>query len=187
VSVLIRQAHPGPDVPPYSSFEEKMYDAERYQEDEDIPWPVLVDDLAGSVHQVYGGLSDPSYLIDADGYVSFYNMWTYAPAQHKAITSLIWQSERGIVQGGIDHTPYLQPALTVGWRGLRRGLMQSFTDLETAAPGIGVTLWLGYQLRALLAPFTMRARPLPAPVKAAPAIAGLFLLGRWLRRSDNNQ
>ncbi len=79
VDVLIRQAHPGPDVPPYKSFNQKMYDAHRYKQDDGIPWTVLADDLQGTVHQVYGGLADPTYLIDADGRVAYYDMWTHAP------------------------------------------------------------------------------------------------------------
>ena len=68
--MLVRQAHPGPRVPPYRSLEQKLQDAHSYQRDEGIPWPVLVDDLAGTVHQVYGRLADPTYLIDADGRVA---------------------------------------------------------------------------------------------------------------------
>ena len=79
VDVLIRQAHPDPGVRPYRTFDEKLRDAQRYKQDEGIPWPVLVDDLEGTVHQVYGGLTDPTYLIDADGRVAYYTMWTHAP------------------------------------------------------------------------------------------------------------
>ncbi|MDQ4076426.1 MAG: hypothetical protein M3220_09295, partial [Chloroflexota bacterium] len=174
VDVLIRQAHPGPTVRPYDNFDEKMQDGYRYQQEEGIPWPVLVDDVPGTVHQVYGGLADPTYLIDADGRVAFYNMWTYAPTLHKAIEALLRRGGHGVVQGGIDHIPYLLPAMTDGWRGLRRGLPQSFIDIETAAPLMGSSIWLGYQMRALLAPLTLRARPLPTPVKAGLALGAVY-------------
>jgi hypothetical protein len=175
--VVIRQAHPGPEVPPYQSFEQKMRDAYRYQREEAIPWPILVDDLAGVIHQVYGGLADPTYLIDIDGRVAFYNMWTYAPALHEALEELLAQGGRGVVKGGVDRTPYLLPAMADGWRGLQRGLWQSYTDLETAAPGMGAGLWLGYQLRPLTAPLALRAEPLPAPLKfGLTAIAAALLI-----------
>ncbi len=177
---MIRQAHPGPDVPAYHTFEEKIQDGHDYQHEDRIGWPVLVDDLAGTVHQVYGGLADPTYLVDAEGRVAFYNMWTYGPALHEAIEALLAQGGRGVVRGGIDHTPYLLPALTDGWRGLRRGLPQSYTDLMTASPGMASMLWLSYQVRPLLAPFTLRAEPLPAPVKLGLAVGAGLLLARWL-------
>src|SRR3954453_9174599 len=79
VDVMVRQAHPGPRVPAYHTFEEKLRDARRYVEEEQIPWGVLVEDLEGTVHQTYGELADPTYLIDSDGRAAFYNMWPDAP------------------------------------------------------------------------------------------------------------
>jgi len=190
VDVLARQAHPGPAAPPYRSLERKVEDAARYQREEGIPWPVLVDDLAGTVHQVYGSMADPTYLIDADGRVAYYNMWTYAPSLDKAIAALLAQGERGVVAGDIDHVPHLSPAMTDGWKGIRRGLPQSFTDLETAAPGMASGIWLGYQLRPLLAPLTLRTTPLPAPARRALTLAlvsgvgGALVAGARRRRRD---
>jgi hypothetical protein len=166
VDVVIRQAHPGPGAPAYETMEQKMADAERYQEEEGVPWVILVDDLEGTVHQTYGGLADPSYLLDADSRVAFYNLWTHAPTLHEAIGDLLAQGGRGVVDGGADALPHLLPALTTGWRGLRRGFPQSLLDLETASPGAGVATWLGYQMRPLLAPVTQRAKPLSPAAKA---------------------
>lgn len=185
VDVLIRQAHPGPGVRPYHSFEEKATDARRYKEDEGIPWPVLVDDLEGTVHQVYSGLADPTYLIDADGKVAYYTMWTHAPNLNGAIAALLHQGGRGVVNGGIDHVMHLLPSMTDGWKGIRRGLPQSYTDLETAAPGMGSGIWLGYQLRPVLAPLTLRSEPLPPAGRAGVtlgAVAAAILVIRALRR-----
>jgi len=159
-----------------------MRDAELYKRDEAIPWEVVVDDLDGTVHQVYGALADPTYLIDDDGRVAYYNMWTHAPTLHMAVEGLLDQDERGVVRSGRDRTPHFLPAMTMGWRALRRGLPQSLIDIETAGPGTGVGAWLGYRLHPVLAPITQRATPLPAPVKLALAIgaaATLLPLARW--------
>ncbi len=140
---------------------------------------MLVDDLAGTTHQVYGGLADPIYLLDADGHVAFYNMWAHVPTVHAAIQGLLQKAGRGIVGNGVDRTPHMLASLTDGWKGLRKGLPQSLTDIETAAPTLGVSAWLGHQLRPLLAPLTLRDTPLPAPVKAGLTIgaAALFMFG----------
>lgn len=179
MDVLVRQAHPGPGFPAYRDMEQKLRDARAYAAEEGIPWAVVADDLEGTVHRAYGGMSDPTYLIDADGRAAYYNMWTHAPTLHTAIEALLAQGGRGVVGGGLDRTPHMAAALTDGWRGLRRGLPQSLTDIETAGPGTGTGTWLGYQLKPLLAPLTLRAAPLPAPARtalAASALAG-FALG----------
>lgn len=174
IDIVIRQAHPGPNARPYHTFEQKLHDAERYKREEGIPWPVLVDDLEGTVHQAYGGLADPTYLIDRDGRVAFYNLWTHAPTLYEAITALMRQGGRGVVRGGIDPMLHVLPALTDGWNGIRRGLPQSVIEMELAAPGSGIGLWLGHKLRPVLAPVTLRARPLPASARLGLA-AGLGL------------
>jgi hypothetical protein len=180
LDVLVRQAHPGPAVPPYSSATQKQRDAEAYQQVENIPWPVLVDDLGGSVHQRYGALADPSYVIDAGGHVAYYLHWSNAPTLHQAIGTLVAQSGRGVVLGGENRFPHVGAAFTAGWKGLRRGLPQSSIDMETSLPGSAVLPWLGYQLRPLLAPLTLRARPLDPQVRAllyagTGALAGALL------------
>ena len=183
VDVVVRQAHPGPAEPPYARFEQKMADATAYQREEGIPWPVLVDDLEGTVHQAYGTLADPTYLVDTEGRVSYYNMWTHAPVLHEAIAALLSQGGRGVVLGeGIDRTPHLLPSMTDGWKGLRRGLPQSFWDMETAAPPVASLTWLGHQLRPVLAPLTLRAEPLPAAVKLGLVLGAAALIALGVRR-----
>lgn len=184
VDVLVRQAHPGPGVAPYHSDESKLQDGRRYQEEEQISWPVVVDNLKGTVHQAYGGLFDPTYLIDLDGRVAFYCLWTHVPTLHEAIAELLQRGGAGVVHGGIDASPHVLPALTAGWRGIERGLWQSFFDLESAAPGMASALWLGQRLQPALAPLTQRARPLPPLAQAALWASATALIGAlWRRRS----
>jgi hypothetical protein len=183
VEVLVRQGHPGPEVPCYGDFEQKLRDGYRYKELENVPWTVLVDDVRGTVHQAYGSLADPTYLIDNDGRVAYYNVWTHVPTLFRAVQALLARGGRGVVLGGVDRKPHFGATLTNGWPALRRGLPQSAVDLETSVPLSAALPWLGYQLRPLLAPLTLRARPLPRAAKAAlgAAAAGVVLLG--LRRA----
>ena len=153
-----------------------MNDGRRYKEDDGVPYTVLVDDLVGTVHQVYGGLADPTYLIDADGRVSFYNMWTHAPTLHEAIEELFAQGGRGVVKGGTDRIPHLLATIADGWHGLRRGFPQSAVELELASPGMASGPFLGYQIRSLLAPIALRATPLPPAAKVGLAVGGAALL-----------
>jgi len=185
VEVLIRQAHPGPGVEAYNSFERKMEDARRYAEEEGIPWMVAVDDVEGKVHQVYGSLTNAAYLIDSTGRVSFYSLWTNVPALNTAIGELMKQERRGVVADGIDRRPRLIPVLAHGWPAIRRGLPQSYIDLETTIPGSATVLWLGWLAKGWLEESANRiderperafgARVLPAAAVAAGAVGGAML------------
>ncbi len=185
--MFLRQAHPGPGARPYRDHGQKVADARRYAREESIPWSVLVDDLDGTVHQVYGGLADPTYLIDADGRVAFYCMWTHGPSLYRAIQALLRQECRGVVRGGVDRVPHVAHAITDGWRALERGRPQSVTDLLVASPPLPPLLWLGSKLRPVLRPLTQRARPLPAGALAlglgALLVVGLGLGWRASQRS----
>lgn len=172
----------------YADFKSKMRDAERYRREEQIPWRIAVDSLDGATHRAYGSMADPSYLIDQDGRVSFYNQWTHVPTLYKAIRSLLAQSGTGSVQGGIDHVMHLAPAMTAGWPSIQRGLPQSYIELETAVPSMGASLWLGYKLRSILAPITQREKPLPGRTKVALAAIGIgaaVLIGKRLYSRSN--
>lgn len=167
IDVIIRQAHPGPGALPYATSDEKLEDARFYKRHLDIPWMVLADDLEGTAHQVYGGLSDPAYLIGSDGRVSHYNVWTNAPTLDAALGELERNGWTGTAKGATSMLPQLLAATTFGWPALRRGLPDSYIDLETACPGLATTAWLGYRLRALLARLASRSRPLPSLLRLA--------------------
>jgi hypothetical protein len=163
-----------------------MNDGERYKQDDGIPYPVLVDDLEGTVHQVYGGLADPAYLIDADGRVAFYNMWTHAPTLHEAIEELFNQGGRGVVKGGTDRIPHLLSTIADGWHGLRRGFPRSAVELELSMPGMASGPFLGYQIRPLLAPIALRATPLPVSAKIGLGLGAAALLFLGVRALTRN-
>ena len=166
VDVLVRQAHPGPSEPAYASDEQKVADAERYRRSEQIPWPVVVDDVEGTVHRSYGGSANSSYLIGTDGRVSFCAPVTGAHRLHRALEELMAGSGRRVVSGGIDLVPHLLTTFTEGWRALERGRPQSTDDLSRALPGSVALLLLGRAMRPVLAPWALGARPLPGRTRA---------------------
>ncbi len=98
---------------------------------------------------------------------------------------MVRQGGRGVAKDGIDHVMHMLPAMTDGWRGLRRGLPQSLIEIETAGPGTGTGPWLGYQIRPVLAPVTLRAKPLPTSAKLAlGAGAAAIAFTIWRRATD---
>ena len=191
---MIRQAHPGPGVEAYRTFGQKRRDAESFSREDNWSYPVLIDDVEGSTHQVYGGLADPTYLIDADGRVSFYCMWTHAPTLHSALVELLRQNTRGVAMGGVHKRPHMAASITDGWRGLRRGLPRSFVELEVAAPTVATMTFAGHLAKPLLAPITLRSRPLPPTAKfglvaaaAISAAAGLAIAKNKLASANGRK
>ena len=169
----MRQAHPGPGVEPHSIAAQKHRDAHAYVREHAVPWPVLVDELDGTVHRQYALLPDPSFLIGADGRIAFIDYWTHAPTLHRAIERLFEMGGNGVV--GESRTMRPLATITDGWPALRRGLPQSFLELETAGPGFASSVWLGYLLRGVLAPLARRGTPLPVHQMVALAAAAVAL------------
>ncbi len=191
VDIIVRQAHPGERRGPYRRYDQKLDDAREYQRAEAIPWPVLVDDLAGTTHLAYGGMSDPIYLIDATGRVSFYNMWAHIPSLKTAIDELLNRDAQsapgGPVAGGIDRVPHLTASFVNGWHGLRRGGWGAVLDYELGTPGASTLTFLGNLAKPLLAPLALRTDPLSVPSKLALGgglIGAGILLARTIRRRD---
>ena len=186
VDIIIRQAHPGELRGAYRNYEEMLADARAYKRDEGIKWPVLADDYEGTVHRTYSReMADPSFLIDSEGRVAFYCMWTHAPTLKKAIDELLEQGGRGApVAGGIDQKPHLFASFVDGYRGIRRGGKRGVREYITGGLGAGILTILGNKAKPVLAPLTLRAEPLPASAKVALGGGSLggAALAAWLLR-----
>ena len=124
-----------------------------------MPWPLVVDDYQGTVHRQYAGeMTDPTFLIDADGTIAFYNMWTHGPTLKRAIDALLAQDGRNTVLGGIDRTPHLLASFADGYRGPRRGGRRAVLEYDLGAGGAGTLSFLGQKIAALRA-LALDARP----------------------------
>lgn len=170
VDILIRQAHPGELRGPYRNYQEKLEEAREYKRDEGIEWPVLVDDYQGTVHRTYSReMADPSFLIDSEGRVAFYCMWTHAPSLKRAIDELLERDGRGApVAGGIDRKPHLLASFVDGYRGISRGGKRGVREYITGGLGAGILTFLGSKAKPVLAPIALRATPLFGSARRPP-------------------
>jgi hypothetical protein len=180
LDIFIRQAHPGPMVPAYRSFDQKMHDARTYRDSEELPWPVLVDDLEGRVHQAYGLLPNPAYVLSSEGRIAFYDLWSHAPTVFRALEDLTKPEGACVVRGGMDRMPHVLTYLVNGWPGLARGLPQSYADLEEAVPGLARSIRIGYKLRPVLGTLAMRAKPFPVTSRDIALGASVYLGAKLL-------
>lgn len=143
---------------------------------------MVVDEIEGTMHQVYGGLADPALLIDAEGRIAYAALWTHVPRLHRAIATLLSQGGSGVVRPGVSRRPQVGPTVTDGWRAIQRGAPQSARELNRLLPGSSAVLRMGRRLRWLLAPITLRSAPIPRSVSVTIALGLVTILGLYRRR-----
>jgi hypothetical protein len=105
--VYVREAHPGDELPPHRSIDDKMHAAELLRDEEDLGMPILLDELSGKVHRKYGSMPNPSFLVDKSGRIAFRSLSSRPSSLRTAIEELIEiQEERdtdhAIVNDGED-------------------------------------------------------------------------------------
>lgn len=77
--VYIREAHPGEIYGPHTSMEQKLAHARAFREQRQIKRPILVDDLQGTAHHLYGLVPNMTYVIARGGRILFRSDWTDPP------------------------------------------------------------------------------------------------------------
>ena len=71
VLLYVREAHPGENYPQPTTYEEKIEHARLMRASYELPWPVAVDSIGGTLHQDLATKPNSAYLIDAQGNVVF--------------------------------------------------------------------------------------------------------------------
>lgn len=98
--VYTREAHPGEHVPAHRSFEAKLAAARRLRDEVGLRRPILVDDLAGTVHESYGLLPNMSFVLARGGQILYKAMWTSAAR----IGEYLERMKRS--RGGVGYSPF---------------------------------------------------------------------------------
>ncbi len=76
LTIYVREPHPGENYGPHKNFEQKLEFARECRDLDGIVNPVLVDDLGGTVHQLYGVLPNMVYIVSKEGRIVYKAMWT---------------------------------------------------------------------------------------------------------------
>jgi peroxiredoxin len=183
--VYVREAHPGDELPAHESMDDKLSAAELLRDEDELEMPILLDELSGKVHRKYGGMPNPSFLIDRSGRVAFRSLASRPRALRVAIEELLEVQEsrdtdHAIVNDGEDSAlPPLKSFLHVQ-RALERGggdAVDNFRE-EMGLPG-RIALTGGRLAR----PVVENPRTSVATAAAVLGVAGLGLwVGVQLRR-----
>jgi hypothetical protein len=84
-----REAHPGQNHGAHTSMEQKLAYAREFREQCHVERPILVDDLSGTIHRLYGELPNMMYLIGRGGRILFRSNWTDAPTIEMMLNYLV--------------------------------------------------------------------------------------------------
>ena len=75
-TIYVREPHPGENYGPHKDFEQKLEFARQCRDQDGIENPLLVDDLEGTVHRLYGVLPNMVYIVSKEGRIVYKAMWT---------------------------------------------------------------------------------------------------------------
>jgi hypothetical protein len=89
--IYVREAHPDtfPDHPAHRTYEQKLQHARDLQYKFDTPRTILVDDLDGGVHRIWGGMPNMSWVIDHTGRVAYKAGWTVVADLRAALEDVL--------------------------------------------------------------------------------------------------
>ena len=117
---------PEPTFPRTTPCDDKRRAAQLLREQEQIEFPILIDELGGEVHRKYGALPNAAFLIDKSGRIAYRSLASHGPSLGAALEELLErQKEDGldhvIVHGGEDAiAPPLKTFLNA-YRAIERG------------------------------------------------------------------
>ncbi len=69
ITLYVREAHPNEAHSQPETLEKKRVHAREYEARDDIPWPVVVDDIDGTLHRKLGAEPNTAYVVDEHGVV----------------------------------------------------------------------------------------------------------------------
>ena len=132
-----REAHPGENYPAHRSVEQKLAQARAFKEVLKVDRSILVDDLAGTAHKLYGSLPNMTYLISRGGRVLFRSDWTDPPTIEDAINYML--NSRARRREGLRLAPFYTEFVGYRWNdpakfqeGLARAGQQAVDDFSRA-------------------------------------------------------
>jgi len=137
VFLYTREAHPGENYPAHRSFEQKLEHARAFKAEFNVERPILVDDLTGTAHKLYGSLPNMTYLIGRGGRVLFRADWTDPRTIEYAINYVL--NSRARRREGLRLAPFYAEFVGYRWNdpgkfqeGLVRAGQQAVDDFDRA-------------------------------------------------------
>lgn len=88
-TIYVREPHPGENYGPHRTWEQKLRFAQDCREQDGVQTRLLVDDLEGTVHCLYGSMPNMIYVVDKNGRIAYKAMWTDHEEIAEVLTNLV--------------------------------------------------------------------------------------------------
>lgn len=129
--LYVREAHPGQHISAHRDDTQKVAAARRVVDEEREGRTIIVDDLAGTAHQLYGAMPNTVHIIDAGGVVAFRALWNDPPTVEEALRKVLGGEDARAVRSSF------RPAgMATVVRVLRRAGWRAMVDFAVAFPKI---------------------------------------------------
>ena len=73
--LYVREAHPGKRIPQPQELNQKIINANKLAESHSIAWPVISDDIDGTLHNLLDTKPNSVHLINNEGKILFQSLW----------------------------------------------------------------------------------------------------------------
>ena len=175
VLLYTREAHPGENYPQPHRIEDKLEHARAMRDVYGLNWPVVVDDLDGTLHRVLDSKPNAAYLLDESGTVVFRALW----AGHiRGLGDAVRRVARGEAPRRAQTNALFRPlARALGYISevVDRAGTLAWRDLLIAAP----PMWIVGKVTGLLQSVGQQKRGLGLTAAAA-FVAALSVIGAIL-------
>ena len=164
VMLMVREAHPGEYLEQPRSLEERRRHALALRDRDDLPFPLAIDDMDGSVHRAFDCKPNAVWVTDAGGTIIYRALWVGDDA---GLEHALDAAVRGVLPPEQDSSRRLAPmAMGIGAMGEMTGKSgaRAKRDLWRAAPPM-----------AAIATVADLYRPLPPKWRTVAAVGTIAL------------
>ena len=127
--LYIREAHPGGRTKSINTMEEKINHAKLIDKYYNEQREILIDDVDGTAHKLYGGMPNMTYVIGINGIVKFRANWTNI----EALSTVLKNIETDIIEKQ-DFYDIVKPAPWIAIRTLLIGGISAFIEFFIRLP-----------------------------------------------------
>ena len=129
--LYVREAHPGDNIAGHHSIDDKRLLAQRTHEEEYENRTIIIDDIEGTAHQIYGSLPNMLYIIGVDGVVLTRSDWNDTATVRKSLEKL--NNGEDLANSQYGFRPTTPPILV---RVLSRAGWDAFFDFVVNLPAL---------------------------------------------------
>ena len=101
-----REAHPGKNIVPHASLDDKRRNARELKKAEGITFPIVIDDLEGRIQRAYvhPHFNNPVYLVNRAGVVSYKSAWLDASELPQVLEDQVFWDAKSVTDKTIKKT-----------------------------------------------------------------------------------